>query len=215
MLFDTGSATPTILVNAGRTNNYTMIATVERFLWAPYTTSHDGRSASWRQLCSYSYLWSTQLFPDKYFLQTQFFEWLQHQHAEDKVLCGQRNRLLRKDVVRVRNSHLWTRYAPHVIRERKSRTHFNVSVCARTVWDFTVMSSVLPNRLTAQRDHNFVLIIVPRLLEDVLLAVSQHDGALGHCRESVWQWLKATCPGRWMGYVMETEDTVCLLGRWI
>jgi hypothetical protein len=34
------------------------------------------------------------------------------------------------------------------------------------------MSIVLPNRLTAQRDPNLVLIIVPRLLEEVLLVVS-------------------------------------------
>jgi len=112
-------------------------------------------------------------------------------------------------------SHLWAWYAPHVIRNRGYRTRLNVFVCARTVWDITVMSSVLPNRLTAQRDPHLVLIIVPRLLEEVLLAVTQRDGALGHCRESVWQWLKATCPGKWMGYAVEAEGTVCLLGRWI
>jgi len=142
-------------------------------LWAPYTTSHEGpRSASWRQLYSDTYLWSTELFLDKYFLRMQFCQWLQHQHAADKVFCGQRNLLLRKDVVSIHNSHLWARYAPHVIRKRGCRTRLNVFVCAPTVWDITVMSIVLPNRLTAQWDPNLVLIIVPRLLEEVLLVVS-------------------------------------------
>jgi hypothetical protein len=121
----------------------------------------------------------------------QFCQLLQH-HAADKVFCGQRSLLLRKDVVRVHNSHLRARYAPPVIRKRGYRTRLDVFVCSRTVCDITVMSSMLPNRLTAQRDPNPVLIIVPRLLEEVLLAVSQHDGALGRCRESVWQWLKVT-----------------------
>jgi hypothetical protein len=42
-------------------------------------------------------------------------------------------------------------------------------------------------------------IVLLGLLEDVPLAVRQHDKAPVHCGEDVQQWLNTTYPGRWIG----------------
>jgi hypothetical protein len=63
---------------------------------------------------------------------------------------------------------------------------------------------LLPDRLTTQRYRDFLETVVPGLLEDVPLAVTQrlwfqHDRAPVHYGEDVRQWLNATYPGRWIG----------------
>jgi hypothetical protein len=114
----------------------------------------------------------------------QFCEWLRHQHAADELFfttfCGQTKRVLREVVFNVLNSHLWARNNPHAIRERGYQVRFSVSVSAGIVGNIVVGPYLLPDRLTAQRYHDFLETVLPGLLEDVPLAVRkslwfQHD----------------------------------------
>jgi hypothetical protein len=130
------------------------------------------------------------------------------------------NSLLRTDVVIVYYSHLWARRSSCYLRTWVSNPLQRFRVCSYRLGYYRD-ALFASNRLTAQRDPNFILIFVPSLLGEVLLAVGQrlcfqHDGALGRTLwESVRQWLKATCLGRWLGYAVEVEDTVYLFGGWI
>jgi hypothetical protein len=140
----------------------------------------------------------------------QFCKWLRQQHAADelflhKILWRDEACFTREGVFNVHNSHLWARDNPHAIRERGYQVRFNVSVWVGIVGDIVVVPYLLlPDRLTAQGYRDFLEIVLPRLLEDVPLAVRQrlwfqHDGDPAQYGEDFRQWLNATYPGRWTG----------------
>jgi hypothetical protein len=63
---------------------------------------------------------------------------------------------------------------------------------------------LLPDGLTAWWYYDFLVTVLPGLLEDVPLAVRerlwfQHSGAPAHYGEDVQQWLNVTYSGRWIG----------------
>jgi hypothetical protein len=83
--------------------------------------------------------------------------------------------------------HVWAWDNPHAIRERGYEVRFSVRVWA----------GIIGHPLTAQRYSALLKTVLPGLLKDVPLAVTQclwlqHDGAPAHCEEDVLQWLDAT-----------------------
>jgi hypothetical protein len=68
---------------------------------------------------------------------------------------------------------------------------------AGIVGDTVVGPYLLPNKLTAQQYREFIETVLPGLLEDEPLTVRnrlwfQHNGAPGHYRNDIQQWLNAT-----------------------
>jgi hypothetical protein len=62
---------------------------------------------------------------------------------------------------------------------------FSISFWAGIIGNIVMGPYLLPDRLTAQRHHDFLETVLPGLLEDVPLAVRQrlwfqHDGAPAH-----------------------------------
>jgi hypothetical protein len=106
-------------------------------------------------------------------------------------------------VFNVKNCHLWAWDNPHAICERVYHVRFSISIWAGIIGDIVVGSYLLSDRLTARQYHDFLETDLLWLLEDVSLAVRQrfqHDGALAHYGQDVWQWMNATYPGRWNGH---------------
>jgi hypothetical protein len=123
----------------------------------------------------------------------------------------------REGVSNVHASYVWARDDPHAIGERVCKVHFSVSVSAGIDRNTVAVPYLLPlpARLTAERYCDFLETVLPRLLEEVPLAVRQrlwfhHDGVPAHYGEDIQQWLNATYPERWIGRGGQLHS---LLGR--
>jgi hypothetical protein len=76
------------------------------------------------------------------------------------------------------------------------------SVGDNFVEEFLKGPHLIPDKLTAQRNTNFLESVLLELLGDVIGTVRlwfQHDRAPARCEEGTGQWLNTTCIGRWTG----------------
>jgi hypothetical protein len=86
----------------------------------------------------------------------------------------------------------------------RHQQQYNINVWARIVGDSLVGLHVLPHRLTGNRYRDFLLHDLPKLLEDVPLAVRtplwyMDGGAPAHFSRAVRDVLNNTYHDRWIG----------------
>lgn len=109
----------------------------------------------------------------------------------------------RTGITNHRNAHIWAVENPHVLWPTTFQHQFSINVWAGMIDDLVIGPYVLPNQLNQDTFLEFLLEILPVLLEDVPLATRQVmwfqlDGAPAHFALSVRQFLNTHYP-QWIG----------------
>jgi hypothetical protein len=113
------------------------------------------------------------------------------------VLFTDEARFGRRGIINIHNHHQWAEKNSHGVIHSIHQQQFSINVWAGIVSDCLVGPYVLPHRLTGNHYQDFLLNDLPKLLEDVPLAVRarmwyMHDGASAHFSRAVGDVLNNT-----------------------
>lgn len=102
------------------------------------------------------------------------------------------------------NLHEWRADNPNAVRVSNYQHRFSVNVWAGIVDNYLIGPYLMPCRLTGNVYETFLMEVLPRLLDDVPLAVCcrmwyQHDGAPAHFHSNVRRYLDNVFPNKWIG----------------
>jgi hypothetical protein len=86
-------------------------------------------------------------------------------------LFHQRSLQMRDGNMNIHNKHQWAEENLHSVNHSRHHQQFSMNTWAGTVRDYMVGPQVLPNRLTGNQYRDFLLDDLPKLIEDIPLAV--------------------------------------------
>jgi hypothetical protein len=114
------------------------------------------------------------------------------------VLFTGEARFDRDGIINIYNQHQWAEENPHGVIHSIHQQQLSINVWAGTVDNCLVGPHVLPHRLIGNHCQDFLLHDLPKLLEDVPLAIRarmwyMHDGAPAHFSHAVRDVLNNTC----------------------
>jgi transposase len=110
----------------------------------------------------------------------------------------------RNGIINFKNNHEWNDENPHAINPSRHQHRFSLNIWCGIIGDFLIGPHVLPHRLRGQTYLDFLVELLPTLLEYVPLRTRMemwymHDGAPPHTSVAVTNFLNNVYPNRWIG----------------
>lgn len=171
--------------------------------WKVWSTVNKSR------LHPFHYTTVQGLLPQDHPNRVEFCEFILDSDRQDpmflkRILWTDECKFGRSGTTNYHNLHYWSQDNPHAKIQTRFQVEFNVNVWAGVIGNTLVGPYILPDRLNGENYLQFLINVLPILLDDVPLLfiidmIFQHDGCPAHYHWRVREWLDANYPESWIG----------------